>query len=441
MANINYWFVGANYNYGDQTSRFLEESIWENGYSYKYDDLVKSIQPGDRIAIKRKSNRKKNLPFDSHGKLVSVMKVKATGIVTGNDGDGKTIHVQWIKDEEPREWYFFTHIKNIWKVERDTDNWMNNALIEFAFYGKPQDINRFKNDPDWKERYTAKQKISYKSEIIAALTALGGEAQLECIQEEIQKRNKLKAIHNDPDWYALVRGTLQWHSSDSRSFRQEEDLFYRKSFSSGIWGLRENTHGKIKELYSKAQFLSDIYMSASKYDEIVVLLKRKRAIIIKSIPGRDENFLGKKLAFSLLKEKDESKVLMIQCDQIMASEDFILGYQQTEEGKFNLKTSAFVDFCKSAIEDSDHEYYLVIDEINCGNLSKIIAELLLLIEGMKRGTFYKKRNLDFDKDFFIPENLYIISTINTTKTSFLFIENTLRRRFDFVEIEPDSLIV
>lgn len=440
MADINYWFVGANDNHGDQTYRFLEGGIWENGYSYKYDDLVKSIRVGDRIAIKSKSNRKRNLPFDSRGKLVSVMKIKATGIVTKNNGDGKTIHVHWTEAEEPREWYFFTHIKNIWKVESNPDNWMNDALIEFTFYNKRQDINRFKDDPIWKERYRVDQMISYKTEIIAALKTLGGEAHLDLIREEIQKRNKLEAIHNDPNWCAYVRGTLQQLSSDSRSFRQGEDLFYSKSFSSGIWGLRESIHGKVQEPYSKAQFLSDVYMSDSKYDQIVALLKRKRNIIIKGEYGPGKSFLGKKLAFSLLKEKDESKVLMILCDQVIPSEDVILGYQQKEDGKFSLKTSAFVDLCKKAIEDSEHEYYLVIDEINRGNLSKIIAELILLIEGIKCGIFYKSRTLNFDEDFFIPENVYVISTINTTKSSFALIENTLRRTFNYIEIEPNRQI-
>ena len=69
--------VGATYGRtDDQTPRFLQEGIWENGYQDKYLDAVKSIQPGDRIAIKSSYTRKHELPFDNRGQTVSVMAIK-----------------------------------------------------------------------------------------------------------------------------------------------------------------------------------------------------------------------------------------------------------------------------------------------------------------------------------------------------------------------------
>lgn len=70
------WFVGAFYSgTDDQTQRFLAEGVWENGYRDRYHDLVRSMRPGDRIAIKSSYVRKNNLPFDSRGLPVSVMAV------------------------------------------------------------------------------------------------------------------------------------------------------------------------------------------------------------------------------------------------------------------------------------------------------------------------------------------------------------------------------
>src|SRR5271169_4453396 len=91
------WFVGAAYGHGtdDQTSRFLEEGIWENGYEDKYLDLVRSVRPGDRIAIKSSYTRKHDLPFDNRGQTVSVMAIKAIGTVTENLNDGKQVRVNW----------------------------------------------------------------------------------------------------------------------------------------------------------------------------------------------------------------------------------------------------------------------------------------------------------------------------------------------------------
>ncbi len=96
------WFVGAMYGgKDDQMPRFIEEGIWENGYEDKYLDLVKSIKPGDRIAIKAAYTRKHDLPFDSRYLYVSTMKIKATGIVTENPGDGRKIKVEWTELAPP----------------------------------------------------------------------------------------------------------------------------------------------------------------------------------------------------------------------------------------------------------------------------------------------------------------------------------------------------
>src|SRR5258708_15001259 len=92
------WFVGAMYGGADdQTPRFLAEGIWENGYDDKYLDLVRSMRPGDRIAIKSSYTRKHGLPFDNRGQTVSVMAIKAIGTITENLNDGKLVRVNWTK--------------------------------------------------------------------------------------------------------------------------------------------------------------------------------------------------------------------------------------------------------------------------------------------------------------------------------------------------------
>jgi 5-methylcytosine-specific restriction protein B len=104
------WFVGAFYHGSDdQMQRFVAEGIWENGYKNKHLDLVRSMRPGDRIAIKSSYVRKNNLPFDNRGLSVSVMAVKAIGTIAENPGDGRRIKVNWEPLEPVREWYFYTH--------------------------------------------------------------------------------------------------------------------------------------------------------------------------------------------------------------------------------------------------------------------------------------------------------------------------------------------
>ncbi len=146
------WFVGAIHGgTDDQTSRFLTEEIWENGSQERYLDAVRSIQTGDRIAIKSAYTRKHGLPFDNRGQTVSVMAIKAIGTVKENLGDGRTLKVEWESFDPPREWYFFTNRITIWRVL--PGDWATDALIGFTFEGKPQDINRFRNAPYWRERF------------------------------------------------------------------------------------------------------------------------------------------------------------------------------------------------------------------------------------------------------------------------------------------------
>jgi 5-methylcytosine-specific restriction enzyme B len=146
------WFVGATYGgTDDQTPRFLQEGIWENGYQDKYFDAVKSIQVGDRIAIKSSYTRKHDLPFDNRGQTVSVMAIKAIGTVKENLGDGRSLKVDWKPFDPPREWYFYTNRSTVWRVL--PGDWTTDALIGFTFEEKAQDINRFRNAPYWRERF------------------------------------------------------------------------------------------------------------------------------------------------------------------------------------------------------------------------------------------------------------------------------------------------
>ncbi|WP_456668436.1 McrB family protein [Bradyrhizobium sp. USDA 3240] len=109
------------------------------------------MRPGDQVAIKSSYVRKNDLPFDSRGLSVSVMAVKAVGVIAENIGDGRRIKVDWKTPAPLREWYFYTNRGTVWRVT--PEDWMSEGLIAFAFDGKPQDINRFRNAPSWRERF------------------------------------------------------------------------------------------------------------------------------------------------------------------------------------------------------------------------------------------------------------------------------------------------
>ena len=188
--------------------------------------------------------------------------------------------------------------------------------------------------------------------------------------------------------------------------------------------------------YNKENFLEQVFMTSEEYDELYHLLMYKKNIILQGAPGVGKTFMAKKLAYSIIGEKDDSHIDVIQFHQSYSYEDFIMGYKPSNDG-FELKNGVFYNFCKMAEKSSSkNPYFFIIDEINRGNLSKIFGELLMLLEGDKRGAEHRIRLAYRDELFFVPENVYIIGMMNTADRSLAMMDYALRRRFSFFEIEP-----
>ena len=152
--SVNYWFVGAAWDSGDQTTRFIADGIWVNGYDEKFSKVVKQMKHGDRIAIKSTFTRKHDVPFENHGRPASVMRIKAIGTVTANQQDGKTVEVDWQAQEPPRDWYFYTYRTTVARARIDEDD-MARRLVAFTFEGAPQDYAHFLAHPHWAELFAA----------------------------------------------------------------------------------------------------------------------------------------------------------------------------------------------------------------------------------------------------------------------------------------------
>ncbi|WP_077074804.1 AAA family ATPase [Aedoeadaptatus urinae] len=186
-------------------------------------------------------------------------------------------------------------------------------------------------------------------------------------------------------------------------------------------------------IYTKDDFLSDVYMSEEEYEKLAGVLRVKKNIVLQGAPGVGKTFAAKRLAFSMMGVKDVERVMMIQFHQSYSYEDFIMGFRPSSDG-FELRRGAFYNFCKKAEIDGDKDYFFIIDEINRGNLSKIFGELFMLIENDKRGVSLQL--LYSDEKFAVPKNIYIIGMMNTADRSLAMLDYALRRRFAFFEIKP-----
>lgn len=185
--------------------------------------------------------------------------------------------------------------------------------------------------------------------------------------------------------------------------------------------------------YTKEDFLDQVYMTEHQYNMLAAVLKNKKNVILQGAPGVGKTYAARRLAYSMMGEKDESRIEFVQFHQNYSYEDFVMGYKPAGDG-FELRYGIFYRFCQRAASQPGKDFFFIIDEINRGNMSKIFGELLMLIEKDYRGI---AATLAYNGlPFAVPENLYIIGMMNTADRSLAMIDYALRRRFGFFDIEP-----
>lgn len=198
-------------------------------------------------------------------------------------------------------------------------------------------------------------------------------------------------------------------------------------------------HSSIKK-YKFSEDADKPFISEEQFLKSVSLLKRKKNIILQGPPGVGKTFIARKLAYEIMQEVKDASIEMVQFHQSYSYEDFIQGLRPAQKGGFDLKDGIFYTFCQRALAHPERPFFFIIDEINRGNLSKIFGELMMLIEADKRAEKYALK-LTYAEDeedrFFVPENLYIIGTMNTADRSLAIVDYALRRRFAFIGLQPD----
>lgn len=146
--------------------------------------------------------------------------------------------------------------------------------------------------------------------------------------------------------------------------------------------------------------------------------------------------------------RTQGRIVFTTFHQSMSYEDFIEGIKpETVNGnvEYHVKPGIFKELCEKAKNDHENPYVLIIDEINRGNVSQIFGELITLIEPDKRlgneNELTAKLPYSPKDEFGVPNNLYIIGTMNTADRSVEAIDTALRRRFSFVEMMPKPALL
>ena len=181
-------------------------------------------------------------------------------------------------------------------------------------------------------------------------------------------------------------------------------------------------------------FAESLLLDHAELSAIGDLLWERKQIVLYGPPGTGKTYLATKLAGHLT---DEGSVKLVQFHPSYAYEDFFEGFRPSPGGSgtltFELRPGPFRAFAEAANANKTTPYILIIDEINRANLAKVFGELYFLLE-------YRDSAISLqyspDKEFTLPENLFIIGTMNTADRSIARVDAAMRRRFAFVELHP-----
>jgi 5-methylcytosine-specific restriction enzyme B len=187
--------------------------------------------------------------------------------------------------------------------------------------------------------------------------------------------------------------------------------------------------------YTVDMFSEDIGFSHDTIQGWQARLLRKRQIILQGPPGTGKTFIAERLA-RLLVSQTQGSWDIVQFHPSYGYEDFMLGIRPrivAGQLTYEPEDGRFVEFCERARTAPDATpFILIIDEINRADLSRVFGELMYLLE--YRG---KEIPLASGRKFQIPNNVYLIGTMNTADRSIALVDHALRRRFSFVHLGPD----
>jgi hypothetical protein len=186
--------------------------------------------------------------------------------------------------------------------------------------------------------------------------------------------------------------------------------------------------------------MAGLFMPRAEFERALGVWRARRNLVLQGAPGVGKSFIARRLAYALMGYEDPSRVRTVQFHQSYAYEDFVQGFRPAGAGGgFALREGVFVEFCRRALAEPDEKWVFIIDEVNRGNLSKILGELMLLIEPDKRSPewavklAYAERS---NERFYVPPNVFLLGMMNTADRSLAVVDYALRRRFAFVTLSP-----
>ncbi|KXT86487.1 McrB family protein [Streptococcus oralis] len=458
----NYFFVGTKFGDDDYLEYFRKEGKWELGWhnneeNKQYQKMLKlfnKIKPGDVLFAKSTYVKKKNLPFVKKDDLkVSVMKIRGMATVKEILDDGHTIIVDWKKEYVEREWFFFTGQETIWfpsDIKYRTKE--TNQLIKFAASDEIiiQDYDYFLNHPNWKKYkklesdtmlrndflfdYSGLLKKS-KNLILRGAPGTGKTYLAKEIAKELTDGNEdqieFVQFHPSYDYTDFVEGLRPILVNDGQINFGLQDGIFKKFCQKAKEAQKTGGQDNFDEAW-------DLYLEYVNSRDEKEYLTEFSYLTVNSRNNFNINYETKAQGTCLTK----SYVYELYKDEKYLKQPYYRNQGkkvlETLKKRFGLK-----DYISPTEIKTDKNFIFIIDEINRGEISKIFGELFFSIDPDYRGergsvsTQYANLH-ETDEKFYIPENVYIIGTMNDIDRSVDTFDFAMRRRFRFVEVTAES---
>lgn len=203
---------------------------------------------------------------------------------------------------------------------------------------------------------------------------------------------------------------------------------------------REDTEAKTlvtdepKHTKSLEDLAADLSMPSTEWlEETLTLWEEKKQLILQGPPGTGKTFIARQLARYLA--GDSARVTTVQFHPGTSYEDFVQGLRPdpTDPSRFTVVNGPLMRISQAAAKDPTTTYVLLIDEINRGNVPAVFGELYYLLE-------YRNEHVTllYGDSHTLPDNLYLIGTMNTADRSITALDAALRRRFYVRDLAPAS---
>ncbi len=337
---------------------------------------------------------------------------------------------------------------NAWKAEPQRTYW----LVGFSFGGNDSQLNRFIKKKIWEGGFDVNNSSDKK---LLELTKSIKQGDVLILKSSSTKGPKHDIPFIRVKAAGVVTSPIETKVLENGSIQCKCDVKYgsvtQKDFDGSIYGAyRMTIHKANDDKMSEVREYADSILIDNRYKKYIDQLKSNYNLVLTGAPGTGKTFMTKEIAKAMGCSNDE--IAFVQFHPSYDYTDFVEGLRPTDDGAghigFERKDGVFKELCRKALQNTTKPHVFIIDEINRGEASKIFGELFYAIDPGYRGKTEVKvktqyQNLIPESDafadgFFVPDNVYIICTMNDIDRSVESMDFAMRRRFTWIEVKPEE---